>query len=200
MYSATQAFTQSAHAAPNDTPPLSIETVSEAQESALLAELIRLLQDTVAAGTPPGGPFLGFVAPVGEAEARSYWEHVFHDLRSGPRLLLIAREATRIVGSVQLLPATISSGLHRAEVQKLMVDPSQRKRGIGRTLMLAVEQTARADGRTLLVLDTRRGNVSERLYQAVGYQVAGIIPGYALGVNGATVDEVIYYKSLPHDE
>jgi hypothetical protein len=47
--------------------------------------------------------------------------------------------------------------------------------------MLAVEQVARAEGRTLLTLDTRQGDAAEPLYLSMGFVLAGVIPRYARG-------------------
>ena len=62
--------------------------------------------------------------------------------------------------------------------------------------MQAVEDAARAAGRSLLFLDTRRGDAGEPLYQRCGYNVAGIIPRFALNANGQRDDTVFYYKEL----
>ena len=61
---------------------------------------------------------------------------------------------------------------------KLLVHPGQRRQGIARALMQAVEAAARAHGRELLTLDTRSDDHAEPLYLSLGYQVAGRIPGY----------------------
>ncbi len=45
--------------------------------------------------------------------------------------------------------------------------------------MEAVEALARAEGRTLLTLDTRTGDAAEPLYRSMGYLTAGVIPNYA---------------------
>ncbi len=82
---------------------------------------------------------------------------------------------------------------------KLMVHREFRGRGLGRLLMQAAEDEARLrHGRTLLVLDTRRGDISERLYRSMGYVEAGVIPGYARssGPTGELHDTVIFYKHL----
>ena len=52
-------------------------------------------------------------------------------------------------------------------------------RSVARRLMAAVEAAAFAQGRTLLVLDTRTGDAAEKLYGALGYEIAGVIPGFA---------------------
>jgi ribosomal protein S18 acetylase RimI-like enzyme len=111
--------------------------------------------------------------------------------------LLVAREDHGgLVGSVQLELALRPNALHRAEVQKVMVLTTARRRGIGRALMVAVEVEARRLGRTTLVLDTREGDPSERLYLGVGYQCAGIIPRYAKSATGVLDGSAFYYKLL----
>ena len=66
----------------------------------------------------------------------------------------------------------------RADVAKLLVHPEARRRGLGRALMQALEERARALGRTLLVLDTRSSDPSRLLYQSLGFEIAGEIPNY----------------------
>lgn len=79
---------------------------------------------------------------------------------------------------------------------KLMVRTTARRRGIGRQLMLETERVAREAGRTLLVLDTRRGDPSQSLYASLGYSVAGVIPGYARSASGLLHDTVFMYRTL----
>ena len=50
-------------------------------------------------------------------------------------------------------------------------------------------------GKTLLVLDTA-SDAAERLYERLGWQRVGVIPGYALWPAGGSVDTVIFYKQL----
>jgi ribosomal protein S18 acetylase RimI-like enzyme len=110
--------------------------------------------------------------------------------------MLIAREDQKIVGTVQLDLAGRANGSHRAEVAKLMVHTSYRKRGIGETLMNAIEQEAHRAGRTTLILDTREGDPSVRLYTKLGYVPAGTIPEYARGTDGSLHTTVFMYKLL----
>ena len=62
--------------------------------------------------------------------------------------------------------------------------------------MRAVEEVVRECGRSLLVLDTRQGDVAERLYRALGYQEAGVIPLYARNAAGTLDSTVVFYKVL----
>jgi ribosomal protein S18 acetylase RimI-like enzyme len=66
--------------------------------------------------------------------------------------------------------------------------------------MLAAEAEAGRRGRTLLVLDTRAGDVSNRLYRSLGYVEAGRIPRFARSAGGRLDDTVIYYKELREPE
>lgn len=170
----------------------SIERISLEEEPVVLPQLIHLLQDTVA-----GGASIGFLPPLTAEDAQQYWMTVFQQVAQGTCVLLVARDEGRIVGSVQLALATKPNARHRAEVQKLFVLSSQRRRGIGRALMHTVEQAARDSERSLLVLDTRQGDDAERLYRSLGYSEAGIIPAYARNERGTLDSTVIFYKLLP---
>jgi acetyltransferase len=133
-------------------------------------------------------------------DAQQYWKTVFQEVAQGTCTLLVARDAGQIAGSVQLALATKPNAMHQAEAQKLFVLTSQRRRGIGRALMHAVEQAVRDAGRTLLVLDTRLGDSAEQLYRALGYCEAGVIPAYARSADGMLDSTVIFYKMLPLKE
>jgi len=79
---------------------------------------------------------------------------------------------------------------------KLLVDRKARRQGLGRRLMAAVEEMARDEGRTLLVLDTRQGEPSEEFYGALGYRRAGVIPNFAESADGTLHSTVLFYKEL----
>jgi len=169
----------------------SLESINPEKGHVILSELVTLLQDAVASGAS-----VGFLPPLSEEEARTYWTTVFEDLARKTRVLLVAFHSTRVVGAVQLEFVTRPNAQHRAEVQKLFVLQQARRRGVGRLLMEAIEQVAREHGRTLLVLDTRLGDHAERLYRKLGYVEAGIIPSYAKSATGTYDATVIFYKLL----
>jgi GNAT superfamily N-acetyltransferase len=175
-----------------DSSSPSVEVVRPEEERAVLPELIDLLQDTVASGAS-----VGFLPPLREEDTHQYWSAVFREIAQRTRVLLVMRDAGRIVGSVQIALAAQPNAAHRAEVQKLFVLQSQRRRGAGRALMQAVEQVAREYERTLLVLDTRQGDAAEQLYRKLGYREAGVIPAYALSAAGTLDSTVFFYKTLP---
>jgi GNAT superfamily N-acetyltransferase len=117
-------------------------------------------------------------------------------LQGQSRFLLVARQDHQIIGTVQLDLARQPNGLHRAEVLKLIVHSSARRHGIGRALMRGVDEVARENGRTLLILETRCGDAAEQLYRVCGYIAFGVVPKYALGADGELHDAVFFYRAL----
>jgi ribosomal protein S18 acetylase RimI-like enzyme len=151
----------------------------------ILEELSILLKAVV-----EDGASLGFLPPLADKEAVDYWRNVLQpDVR-----LFVAKHDQRIVGTVQLHLCTKPNGLHRAEIAKLMTDPDYRRKGIGRKLMQTAEQRAIQEERSLLVLDTREGDLSNLLYRSLHYVQAGIIPHYARSASGELDATVMYYK------
>jgi acetyltransferase len=170
---------------------MKIELLTSPTAEQTLNDLADLLQDAVDSGAS-----VGFLPPLSRESAFEYWGTVFGDVDAGQRLLLAAFDGPRLVGSVQLTLATKANALHRAEVQRLLVHRSVRRQGIGERLMRELEGLARQHRRTLLVLDTRRGDPSELLYQKLGYVIGGTIPGYARSATGALDATVFYYRQL----
>ena len=168
-----------------------VERLSEEQARPLLPRLVALLQDAVHSGSS-----VGFLPPLAPDAAKEYWLETLSEVAQGKRVLLVSSEAGEVTGAVQLALATKQNGLHRAEVQKLLVHTGFRHRGIARALMGAAEEAARALGRTLLVLDTEQGSVAERLYERCGYTRSGVIPQYALNTDRALITTVVFYKLL----
>jgi GNAT superfamily N-acetyltransferase len=155
-----------------------------------LDALADLLADAVASGAG-----VSFMPPFSVEDARRWWVRTV-DGADRRTIILVAREANSIVGTVQLHPAWAPNQPHRAEVAKLIVHRRARRGGLGRALMHALETEARAAGFTLLTLDTCEGSAAERLYQAAGWQRVGVIPKYALNPDGSHCDTVIFYKEL----
>lgn len=162
-----------------------IETAIAIEEH--LEELAALLIEVVEEGAS-----IGFLPPLPRSNAIRYWQQAV----GLDAVLFVALLGNRMVGTVQLQLCTKPNGSHRAEIAKLMTKPDCRRLGIGRALMQAAEERAMREERSLLVLDTREGDPSNRLYAAMGYTEAGRIPSYAMSAGGTLDTTVIYYKSL----
>src|SRR3954468_11958308 len=92
------------------------------------------------------GAAIGFLSPLSQEEASAYWRKVIGNVADGTRVILVAREPATgtIVGSAQVAFETRANGRHRAEVQKVMVLVSHRRRGLAAALMNQIEVTARS--------------------------------------------------------
>ncbi|AWN49388.1 GNAT family N-acetyltransferase [Methylobacterium terrae] len=170
----------------------SIETLSPAEAETALPDLAALLRACVLDGAS-----IGFVLPFALSEAEAFWRDGLPALQSGARRLLVARHEDRIVGSTQVGLASPPNGRHRAEITKVLVHPDARRRGLGRALMLEAERVAAAEGRTLLILDTRADDAGEALYRALGYAVTGVVPDYACSPSGVPEACTFMHKRLP---
>jgi GNAT superfamily N-acetyltransferase len=144
------------------------------------------------------GASVSFVLPFSRDDAKAFWlDQVLPAVNAGSRLVLLARLAGKIIGTVQLDLATPPNQPHRAEVKKLLVHPDARRRGIARSLMIALEDRARAARRSLLTLDTASGSAAEPLYLSLGYVAVGAIPCYALNFNASELESTtVMYKQL----
>jgi GNAT superfamily N-acetyltransferase len=166
-------------------------TAQEARERT--AELSAILLDCV-----EGGASVSFMAPLAREKADAFWWSVADGIAAGDRMLLVAEDRItgEVVGTVQVVFAWPENQPHRADIAKLLVRRSARRQGLADSLMRAVEEVARAAGKTLLVLDTVSGSDAERLYQRLGWMRVGVVPGYALMPDGRLCDTTIFYKPL----
>ncbi|MEH6433741.1 GNAT family N-acetyltransferase [Massilia sp. DD77] len=173
------------------TSTLAIRRLEAAEAGDCIDGLTNLLLDCV-----EGGASVSFMLPLERSKARSFWQGVFDGIGRGERTLLVAEdEDGTIVGTVQLITAMPDNQPHRADIAKLLVHRQARKSGVGRQLMLAIEEEARRQQRTVLVLDTASPD-AERLYERLGWQRVGVVPNYALMPDGALCATTYYYKQL----
>lgn len=168
-----------------------ISRLNAQQAIRILPDLVEILRNAVDAGAS-----IGFFPPLSKREAAAYWRETIALVRKANRILLVARDQDRVIGTVQLNLESRPNGRHRAEVMKLIVHTAHRRRGIAQALMNAIQVEAHAANRTTLVLDTRAGDAAERLYLKLGWVAAGKIPRFAANVDGTKDTTVIMYKLL----
>lgn len=144
-----------------------------------------------------GGASVSFMAPLWVEKAVAFWRGVAEGVARGERVLLVAEDGDgRVVGTVQLIVSQPENQPHRADVAKMLVRRSARRRGVAQRLMTAIDDVARAEKKTLLVLDTVTGGDAERLYERAGWQRVGVVPGYALMPDGEPCGTTVFYKQL----
>ena len=165
---------------------------NDAQVRERRQELAGLLADTVA-----GGASVGFLAPLGPAEAAAWWRERADAVAAGRLAVWVAVDGTdRVAGTVGLALPDKPNSRHRAELVKLMVHRSARGQGLGRRLLATAEQAAVSAGVTLLHLDTETDSPAEHLYRSAGWTRAGTIPDYAASPDGVLRPTTLYYKRL----
>jgi ribosomal protein S18 acetylase RimI-like enzyme len=162
-------------------------------EPRMAEELAEVLMDCVA-----GGASIGFMQPLDHAKALAFWQNGLASAARGERIILVAEdvETRKIMGTVQVVLAMPDNQPHRADIAKMQIHRSARRRGLGKTLMRAAETTAREAGKTLLVLDTVTGSDAERLYTRLGWVRCGEIPNYALWPQGGLCSTTVFYRML----
>jgi ribosomal protein S18 acetylase RimI-like enzyme len=100
----------------------------------------------------------------------------------GIETVLLAEVESEAVGfaSLRLVPF-LSDDVPRAELTELYVDPTHRRRGIGRALVRRVEALAMERGATELVLLTGLDNQeAQAFYRRLGYRETALAMGRAL--------------------
>ena len=164
-----------------------LQAVDELQIDALADVLIDCVE---------GGASVSFMLPLTRDRALAFWRRVAHGVAAGERALLVAEDAEGLCGTVQLIFDLPENQPHRADLAKMLVHRRVRRQGLGAALMQAAEATARECGKSLLVLDAVTGGDAARLYERLGWERVGVIPGYALMPQGGLCDTTVYYRNL----
>ncbi|MNN53067.1 Acetyltransferase [compost metagenome] len=135
--------------------------------------------------------------PISRQTAEDFWIKVAGSVNQNERVLLVAENASgQIVGTVQLVIALPENQPHRADVAKMLVHRSARRAGVARRLLEEIDEVARANGKSVLVLDTVTDGDASRLYQRAGWQRVGDVPNYALMPDGTLCGTTFYHKQL----
>ncbi len=160
-------------------------------DARVIDELVEVLCDCV-----QGGASVGFMEPITKDRAEWFWKMVAQEVERGQRAILVAEDETGICGTVQLVLGMPDNQPHRADVCKMLVHRRARRRGVGAALMSQIENVAKNEGRTLLVLDTVTNSDAYRMYARLGWQCVGDIPTYALMPDGEPCSTTYFYKAL----
>jgi len=155
-----------------------------------LFELLRDQREAEAADPVPHGPYHGD-EPFDEDRRRASGVEAWARPLSEPewRRTWGAFDRTLCVGEVSLTGSGLRTGLHRADVG-LGVRRTHRGRGVGRSLMTAAIDWARAQPEIdWLDLGVFVGNEpAERLYRALGFHDRGVTPD-RFRIDGRRIDD-----------
>ena len=136
-----------------------VRRVGANEASACVNALADVLVDCVA-----GGASVSFMWPLSHDKAQAFWRNVAEGVARNERALLIAEDADgAVLGTVQLVLAQPENQPHRADVAKMLVHRRARRRGIAQQLMAALDDIARAEGKTVLVLDIERRRLTRQI-------------------------------------
>jgi GNAT superfamily N-acetyltransferase len=169
-----------------------VRRVGASEATARVEALADVLIDCV-----EGGASVSFMLPLPREKAVAFWRGVADGVARGERVLLVAEDGGgQLLGTVQLVISMPDNQPHRGDVAKMLVHSRARRRGIAQRLLAAVEEEARKEGRTVLVLDAVTGGDAERLYERAGWRRVGVIPKYALMPNGDFCSTTYFFKHL----
>jgi GNAT superfamily N-acetyltransferase len=171
--------------------PISIRALDAAEAEARLGELADILVDAVAHGAS-----VNFMAGFSKDEGTAFWRNQLPDIAQGQKQLFVGDDGARLVATALLTFVPQPNQPHRAEIGKMLVLSSQRRQGLGRRLLAAAEDAARACGRTLLMLDTESGSAGDLLYRSCGWTEWGRVPGHAFRPDGRLAETTFFYKQL----
>ena len=174
------------------TQPVTIRRATAQDAATNVPALADVLIDCVA-----GGASVSFMWPLARDKALAFWHGVADSVARAERVLLLAEDAAgRVVGTVQMITSQPDNQPHRADIAKMLVHRSARRQGVAQLLMAAIDDVARAERKTVLVLDTVTGGDAERLYARAGWQRVGEVPHFALMPDGAPCGTTFFYKRV----
>ncbi|KAJ7447141.1 acetyltransferase [Mycena galericulata] len=143
-----------------------------------------------------------FMPPLNRDVIINWWKERAAEAATGKRIIIMAFDEDpagqkQLAGCVMLFRPLTETGPFRGSIQKLLVSPNFRRRGIARKVMQKLEDEAKAHGQTLLMVDTTTGSPAEMVYAKLGYNVVGIVPKYGISpLDGSLHGRTYFWKQL----
>ncbi|RDW92089.1 hypothetical protein BP5796_01483 [Coleophoma crateriformis] len=145
---------------------------SSSEHVSLIPEIVALHQACI---TQPPCVIATFLPPFKAGGMEAWWEQRVYEQEQGYRKIILQMAVNEKTGKMDvagycMLGMPVSqTGPFRGIVEKLLVSPEHRRKGIARRLMERLEVVAKEEGRTLLTLDTVTGSPAELIYPKLGY-------------------------------
>lgn len=168
-----------------------IRRLAAAEVLAHKEEFAALLRDAV-----EDGGTVGFILPVTDDKLDRYWAGVAREMEAGERELLAALEDGKVIASMQISYSKVESTRHRADLQKLIVHSSERRRGIARALLVHALESMHALGLVMYTITTFHGGPAESLVRSLLFTRYGVMPHYGLTPDGKLHDASMHYISI----
>ncbi|KAJ7224859.1 acyl-CoA N-acyltransferase [Mycena haematopus] len=143
-----------------------------------------------------------FIPPLKRDVMIDWWKERVRDVIDGKRIIIMAladnaEGQQQLAGYVVLYRPLTETGPFRGGVEKLLVSPNFRRRGLARILMEKLEEEAKIHGQTLLLLDTETGSPAETVYPKLGYIKLGVIPNYGVSpADSSLIAGTFFWKQL----
>ncbi|KAJ1337761.1 acetyltransferase [Microdochium nivale] len=174
-------------------PPFVITAVDTPEQLAQYLPSLRvLLQCHV--NDDPATSSIGFRAPLSDSDANDFWLTISKRLRDelagvSPRsyymFVLTAGSSPEVMATAAVATVHKTNHMHRAEIVKVLVSPSQQRKGLGQAMMRHVEDFAKVQLRKeVLMLDTATETPAVHFYRRLGWTEWGTCPEYADFANG----------------
>lgn len=165
-----------------------LDTAAAASAARALGRILKACVDD--------GASVSFMPPFPLADAEAFYRRKASEIAAGKRVLLAAWVDGVMAGTVMLDLDMPPNQPHRLDLQKMLVTPDMRRRGLARVLLQAAEAEALAAGRRLMVLDTTTGSAGDAVYRSMGWQEVGSIPDFAYNSDGSLGGTTLFYKQL----
>jgi ribosomal protein S18 acetylase RimI-like enzyme len=139
---------------------------------------------------------VGWLAVPDEAETAAWLDSQLAGVAAGDGGFCCVRVDGRVeaIGTWQRYHAPVVR--QNAEVRRVMTHPDARGRGLGRVVVEALTEHARAAGVEVLLLDARGNNhAAHALYEALGWERRGSIPDF-IAVGDERWDRVFFSKRV----
>ncbi len=141
------------------------------------------------------GGVVGFAESADRADIARRAAPLVEDLRKGRLLGVAADQGRRLVGAGVLRPGT-GARAHTGRIELLMVEPALTGCGLGRQLLDALLDGARARGLARVGVEFAQEQRVQRFFERFGFAVWGRRPGWQRTGSGPDRDELVMGVAL----